>query len=320
MPAFFLLERFMFDYAASTAMVTGASRGIGAELARALASRGIGRLILVARTADDLHSLAERITAHHGTPVEVVVADLAQPGAPESIKIETDRRQLKVDLLINNAGFGSYGAFETLPLGRELAMISVNIAALISLTRLYLPEMVERGRGAVMNVGSTAAFQPTPYMTTYGATKAFVQSFSEGLWAEMQDKGGDVRVICLCPGGTETNFGAVVGADRGRFEDTRMASPVDVAQAGLHALETGQPYIVVGAMNYIGTLMPRIAPRAVVACVAASVLRPIEKAPQNSRAKKRTLSFPVMTTWAVIAAGCIGGAYLLVSQRRERQD
>ena len=306
----------MFDYAGSTALVTGASRGIGLELALELAARGIGRLILVARTADDLNTHAEKITAHHGTPVEVIVADLATEGATEAIKAETDRRGLTVDLLINNAGFGSHGHFETLPLEKERAMIAVNIAAVMALTRYYLPDMIERGRGGIVNVGSTAGFQPTPYMTTYGATKAFVQSFSEGLWAEMKDNGGDVRVVCLCPGGTETNFGAVVGSERGRFENMKMESPVTVAKAGLDALETGQPYVVVGMMNYLSTLTSRFAPRGAVARIAAVLLRPLDES--AARKKEAAITPRTAIIGATIVAGCVGVAYMLTASRRER--
>lgn len=305
----------MFDYADSTALVTGASRGIGLEVAHELAARGVKRLILVARSESDLYKVAEQITAHHGTPVEIIVSDLAAEGATEAIYAETERRNLTVDLLINNAGFGSHGRFEKLPLEKERGMVAVNIAALLALTRLYLPGMVARGRGGIVNVGSTAGFQPVPYMATYGATKAFVQSFSEGLWAEMQDIDADVRVVCLCPGGTQTNFGAVVGGDRGVFERMESLSPMTVAKAGLDALETGQLYVVVGAMNYVGTVMPRLFPRAAVARVAASLFRPSDVRVPSS--KRPRLTSRNAALGAAILAGAAGVAYLFYGRTRE---
>ena len=304
----------MFDYGNSTALVTGASRGIGLELAHELAARGIGRLILVARTADDLYKVNEKIAAHYGTPVEIIVSDLAAEGATEALYAETERRNLTVDLLLNNAGFGSHGHFESLPLEKERAMIAVNIAALMALTRLYLPGMVTRGRGGIVNVGSTAGFQPVPYMATYGATKAFVQSFSEAIWAEMQDNDSDVRVVCLCPGGTETNFGAALGAKRGQFETMKMESPVTVAKAGLDALETGQPYIVVGALNYAATLAPRLFPRAAVARISGSLFRPADA---RAAAKKRSRITPRNAALSVaLLAGAAGVLYMMRGKMR----
>ena len=267
----------MDNYQDITALVTGASSGIGEALARSLARRGVGGLILVARSVDRLERLAGELRARHGTAATVIRADLSRPSAPAELKAETDRQGLRVDLLVNNAGFGSYGPFEALPLERETDMVAVNVAAVVVLTRLYLPGIIAGGRGGVLTVASTAGFQPTPYMTTYGATKAFVLSFTEGLWAEMRDRGhAGVRVSCLCPGGTATEFGANVGAERGRFESLPSASAADVAEAGLDAWERNAPSYIVGRANAAGAFGTRFAPRAVVARMSASFLRPLD--------------------------------------------
>jgi short-subunit dehydrogenase len=272
-----------FDYANSEALVTGASRGIGASLARELAARGIRRLILVARSKDDLEQVAQEIWEAHETPVEVIAADLSDEDAPDAVFAECMRRGVSVDLLVNNAGFGSHGYFDTLSEAKEQDMVAVNVASLVALTRLFLPGMVERGWGGVLNVGSTAGFMPIPFMATYGATKAFVQSFSEALWAENRERGNDVRIVCLCPGGTETNFGD--GMHRGHFEEMINSTPEEVAMVGLDALERGAPYAVVGGINYAASLLPRVLPRGAMARLAALIVRPLPSADAASRTK-----------------------------------
>ncbi len=288
----------MDNYQDITALVTGASSGIGDMLARSLARRGVGGLILVARSVDRLETLAGELREAHGTTVTVIPGDLSRPAAPQELKAETDRRGLHVDLLVNNAGFGSYGPFETLAPEREADMVTVNVAAVVSLTRLYLPGIIAGGRGGVLNVASTAAFQPTPYMTTYGATKAFVLSFTEALWAEMRDRGHTgIRISCLCPGGTATEFGANVGASRGRFESLPAASASDVAEAGLDAWERNAPSFIVGRANAAGAFGTRFAPRAVVARMSASFLRPLD-APKPRRTKA-----PLVITLGLLGLG-----------------
>ena len=275
-----------FDYKSATALVTGASRGIGASLARLLAARKIARLVLVARSFDDLEALGQELAESYGTAVEIIAADLSDPGAPKGIFTETRRRGLQIDLLVNNAGFGSHGFFDSLDLAREQQMIDVNIASLVSLTRLYLPDMLERGWGGVLNVASTASFVPVPFMATYAATKAFVLSFSEALWSETRERGGDVRVVCLCPGGTATNFGSVAG-ERGKFESAKQATPEAVALCGLGALDRNASYAVAGAANYFGALSTRLAPRALIADYAATLFLPAD-APEPSVVKAAT--------------------------------
>ncbi len=296
-----------FAYRNSVALVTGASRGIGAALARELAHRQIATLVLTARTEDDLSALAEDIRRHYpATRVEIITADLADPDAPEKLKAETDRRGLDIDLLVNNAGFGLYGLFDESDLARNTAMIEVNIAALVKLTHLYLPGMRGRGRGGILNVASTAGFQPVPYLAAYSATKAFVLSFSEALWAEAQEWAGpthDVRIVCLCPGGTETNFGD--GMHRGRWENSPQSTPEEVAVSGLDALDRNASYQVVGAANYIGTLGSRLLPRATLVRRTASLFRPVASSTSegdNADAKRRSLTIGGVALAAAAAA------------------
>jgi short-subunit dehydrogenase len=274
----------MYSYHEITALVTGASSGIGDAIAQALAQRRVGGLILVARSVDKMERLAEELRERHGTVVNVIAADLSRPSAPQELKAETDRRGLRVDLLVNNAGFGSYGLFTTRPAEQEVDMVMVNVAAVVGLTRLYLPEIVARGRGGVLTVASTAAFQPVPYMATYGATKAFVLSFTEALWAEMRDGGhNNIHVSCLCPGMTATEFGANVGSDRGRMESLPAATAEEVAEAGLTAWERNAPSFIYGAANAAGAFSVRLAPRPMVARMGALLMRPTGT-PKPSRA------------------------------------
>ena len=302
----------MYDTAGSTALVTGASSGIGAEIARLLAGRGVAALVLVARSEDKLEALARELCAGHGDlRVEIIPADLSQPDAARRIHAETERRGLIVDLLVNNAGFGSHGFFDERDGAREAEMIAVNVHALVALTSEFLPGMVARGRGGILNVASTAAFQPVPYMATYGATKAFVLSFSEALWAENRDRG--VRVVCLCPGKTETNFAAESERSGSRFEEWEDSTAEEVARAGLDALERNASFVVVGRSNYIGTLSARIAPRAVMARSTANIFRP-ESAQKNSAVA------PLRFRKGAAALGLLAGAVLLGYAKRRRKN
>ncbi|MBC8104356.1 MAG: SDR family NAD(P)-dependent oxidoreductase [Cytophagales bacterium] len=303
-----------FPYPQSAALVTGASRGIGAAIARELARRGIAALALTARTAADLDRVADEIrSAFPATRIEVIAADLAEPDAPAFLKAETDRIGLSVDLLINNAGFGSYGLFDESESARNTAMVEVNIAALVKLTHLYLPEMRARGRGGILNVASTAAFQAVPYLAAYSATKAFVLSFSEAVWAETQEwnpPASDVRVVCLCPGGTDTNFGD--GMDRGRFENGPQSTPEEVAVGGLDALDRNASYVVVGLSNYVGTLGSRLLPRARMARMTASMFRPLSSSgPAESEKTRRYLA-----AGGIVAAIGVVGVLLAAAKRR----
>ena len=301
-----------FDYARATALVTGASSGIGEALARQLAERGTRRLILVARSKDKLDALAGELrTRHPGLDALVVAADLSDAHAPEHVNARTDERGWTVDLLVNNAGFGSYGFFDTRPPEREAEMVDLNVRAVVALTRLYLPGLIAQGGGGVLNVSSTAAFQPVPFMATYGATKAFVLSFSEALWAENRDRG--VRVVCLCPGGTRTNFDAGLGV-RGQFESLPMSTPGAVARAGLDALDRNASFVVVGRANYAGVLLTRLAPRSFIARTAGRIFRP--PGAGDGQPSENKSAAPIPGT----ALGLLAGAALLLFVKSRQTD
>ncbi len=267
----------MFQYHGKTALITGASAGIGAEFARALAARGTN-VVLVARSEDRLRALADELARDHGVRAEVVAADLTRAGAAKELRAAVDARGLAVDLLINNAGFGTHGPFETLAPARDHDEVALNVAAVVDLTHLFLPAMLERGDGAVVNVASTAGFQPVPYMAVYGATKAFVLSFSEALWAECRGRG--VRVLALCPGATATEFFDVVGTEDAVLGVKR--TPAQVVETGLRALERGRPSAIDGLANYLLAQTTRVAPRAMVARLTGRMMRPGRSAPRQT--------------------------------------
>lgn len=303
-----------YPYSESTALVTGASRGIGAALARALAERGVRSLILTARAGGELEALAAELFAAHGTRVEVVVADLSDPGAPAAIKSETDRRGLAVDLLINNAGWGTHGTFDATEPAKSRGMIEVNVQALVELSHLYLPAMIARNRGGIVNIASTAAFQPVPFMAVYGATKSFVLSFTEALAVEVTEQGADgVRVVGLCPGGTATNFGD--GMLRGHFEKSRQHTPEQVAAETLAALDRNRPVAVVGTANYWMTFSGRFAPRRTVAEVAGSLFRP-ENLPVKAKINKSSVARDAGLMAAVLGFLFVTVLALFVARRK----
>jgi len=266
----------MFQYQGKTALITGASAGIGAEFARALAARG-ATVVLVARSEDRLRALADEVARDYEVRAEVVVADLTRPGAAADLRAALDACGLTVDLLVNNAGFGTYGPFETIAPERDGAVVALNVAAVVDLTHLFLPAMLAKGDGAVVNVASVAAFMPGPYDAVYGATKAFVLSFSEALWAQCRGRG--VRVLALCPGGTATEFFDVVGTDAGAPGPKR--TPAQVVATGLRALERDRSYAVDGRANYLVAQVPRVLPRVLVARLMARVTRPRQDAPRQ---------------------------------------
>ena len=220
------------------ALVTGASAGIGVALARELAKHG-AKLILTARRKDRLESLAAELTAE-GTEVRIVVADLNDPAAPQQIHDASEGSGLIVDILVNNAGLGQFGAFYESPVEQELSPVRVNCEAMVRLTRLFVPRMVERRRGWVLVLASTASFQPVPYLSTYAATKAFDRFFALGLAAEVARFG--VKVTALCPGPTDSEFFDVAHA--GAFKNRGSQSAPDVARLAVAALARGQRTIV----------------------------------------------------------------------------
>jgi uncharacterized protein len=256
-------------YDGKTALITGASSGIGAAFARALAGQGT-HLILVARSEANLHDLARALAAQHSIRAEVLPFDLSRPAAGEELFAATQHLGLAVDLLINNAGFGTYGAFDRLDPEREQQEVRLNVATVVDLTHRFLPAMLARGSGSIINVASTAAFQPVPYMAVYSASKAFVLSFSEALWAEYRRQG--IRVLALCPGRTSTDFFKVVGSEEagmGAFE-----TPEQVVRVALRALERSRPSVISGRQNWLMANAVRFAPRAIVAGMGERMIRP----------------------------------------------
>ena len=263
----------MFNYVGKTALITGASSGIGEAFAHILAARHMN-LVLVARSADKLHVLAQALSEQHGIRADVVPADLCGEGAAQEVYQRTQALGVPVDLLVNNAGFGTSGCFDTLTLEREHEENMLNVTALVDLTHAFLPAMVERKAGGVINVASIAAFQAVPYQAIYGASKAFVLSFSLALWAEYRKVG--VRVLALCPGPTATNFFTILGAGELPMMGS-MHTPEAVVMTGLRALEQGRPYAVEGRRNAFGAQITHMSPLALTMRVFARVMRPHKK-------------------------------------------
>lgn len=252
-----------------TTLITGASSGIGEVFARKLAARG-ENLLLVARSEAKLASLCDELGKAHGIGAQYVSMDLSERGAGARLFAETGQRGLEVWTLVNNAGFGSMGDFLDQDIERELNMVDLNVKALVDLTYRFLAGMRERKGGAIINVASTAGFQPVPYMATYAATKAFVLSFTEALWEENRAHG--VRVLALCPGVTETNFFEAAQIERppGRVVQTAE----EVVETALAALSRGKSHVISGWSNYLMIESERLVPRSVVARAAGAALRP----------------------------------------------
>lgn len=245
-----------------TALITGASSGIGLDLARVFAREGWD-VVLVARSEDKLRALADSLAKEHGIAAHVIAADLARPDAAIGVLQALTERNLTVDALVNNAGFGVAGPFVETDGRAELEMIQVNCAAVTQLTKLLLPGMVARKRGRILNVASTAAFQPGPLMAIYYATKAYVLSFSEAIADELRDTG--VTVTALCPGPTLTGFAEAAQMTSTRlFNLTRPASSADVARIGYKAMMGGQRVVVPGLKNKLLVQSVRISPRRMV--------------------------------------------------------
>lgn len=251
-----------FDFAGKTVLVTGGSMGIGEVFARELHRRG-SKLVLVARSADRLAALARELS---GT--EVVVEDLGQPGAAQRVFEAVTAKKLEVDVLINNAGFGVFGPFAEVPAATGRQQVDLNCGALVELTHWFLP-MLERRQGGVIQVASTAAFQPVPYMAVYAATKAFVLSFSEALWGEYRSRG--VRVLALCPGATESNFFQRSGEAAALG---KKASPEAVVNVGLEAFRANRSYVVQGGANWLTSVISRFTTREFTAKLSGRLMQP----------------------------------------------
>lgn len=250
----------------STTLITGASSGIGRAFAHRIASAD-GHLVLVARRAEVLERVAEDLRARHNVRVTVIARDLDAPDAAGSVVARLDDEQLTIDVLINNAGLGVHGDLATAPLGSATTQIDVNVRSLTVLTALLLPRMIERGRGAVINVASTAAFQPVPHMAVYSASKSYVLTLTRALWREVRGTGVDV--LALCPGATDTAFFDTAGdaASVGR-----RRSPDQVVDTALRALRRGKPSVVDGGGNaFASWLAPRLPERLAIAIAERSV-------------------------------------------------
>jgi short-subunit dehydrogenase len=242
-----------------TVLITGASSGIGLELAKCFAADK-SNLILVARNTAALEALAEELRRTHTIEVHVITADLAQTTAGLKIFEQTGRAGLTVDVLVNNAGFGLHGSFVELPLARQLEIIQVNIAALVELTGLFLPGMIQRQHGGILNVGSVAGFLPGPNMAVYYASKAFVLSYSEALYEEL--RGTNISVTNLCPGPTESNFSQVARSHRVRETRTRKMSASLVAGIGHNDFRNDQCLSVPGLKNkFLTAVAAKLLPR-----------------------------------------------------------
>jgi uncharacterized protein len=251
------------------ALVTGASAGIGVALAEELAAGGT-HLVLTARRLDRLQEVATRLVHQHGVQTHVFAADLAKRGAPQEIYDFTREKGLRIDLLINNAGFGQYGELPEVAPERLIDMVEVNCTAVVHLTRMFLPDMVARRSGDILILASTASFQAVPYISVYAATKAFDLFFAEGLAEEMKPHG--IRVCALCPGSTESEFHAVAGQEK--FTSNGQEPADKVARVGLSALAEGKSYVISGLGNYLGAHSQRLVPRRVVTSIAAKMFRP----------------------------------------------
>ncbi len=256
-------------WAGKWALVTGASAGIGWSLAEQLAAAR-ANLVLTARRTDRLAKLAADLSAKHGVRAEIFATDLTHPGAARQIHEFTTGKGIDVELLINNAGFGAFGYTQEIEESRLLDMIQVNCSAVVQLTRLYLPAMVERGHGDILIVASTAAFQAVPFIAAYAATKAFDLIFAEGIAEEVRRFG--VRVCALCPGSTNTEFQQVAQQPDRMFRVAETAEKV--ARVGLEGLLEGKSCVISGARNRLMVEGERLAPRRFIAKMAAKMMRP----------------------------------------------
>jgi hypothetical protein len=248
-----------------TALITGASFGIGLELARIFAREGYN-LVLVARSADKLRLLASELEKAQGTRSLILATDLTEPGAPAYVMDQTTRADIRVDALVNNAGFGQYGLFVENDLEECVRQIQLNVTTLTHLTRLYLPAMITRKHGGVLNVASTAAFQPGPLMAVYFATKAYVLHFSEAVGNEL--KGTGVTVTCLCPGPTATEFHKRAKATGMRLLRFGSMDAHAVAEDGYRGFVAGRPVVISGFKNWLLAQSVRFSPRRLVTAIA----------------------------------------------------
>lgn len=253
----------------ATALITGASNGIGLELAKVHASKG-GDLVLVARNKSKLDELKKELESEYKVSVYTIGKDLSAINSAQEVYDETNKQNIQIDYLINNAGFGDFGMFVETEWNKELQMINLNITTLTQFTKLYLQDMVKRRSGKIMNVASTAAFQPGPTMAVYFATKAYVLSFSEAVNNEVSDKG--VTVTTLCPGATESGFQAAAAMEESNLvKGKKLPTSKEVAEYGYAAMMKGKTVAIHGLMNWIMANSVRFIPRAIVVKVTRKI-------------------------------------------------
>ncbi|MBD2356474.1 SDR family oxidoreductase [Tolypothrix sp. FACHB-123] len=247
----------------STALITGASSGIGKAFAQQLAAQNTN-LVLVARSQEKLYQITKELQENYQIHIEVIVKDLTEPHAAQAVFDIIQAKELTIDLLINNAGFGDYGDFASSDGEKQVKIVQLNILALVDLTHKFLPLMRQRQSGSIINVSSITAFQPMPYLSVYAASKAFIVSFSQALWAENRPYG--IRVIVTCPGPIETNFFAQANfPPRLAGSSEQMFTSEEVVQQTLKALGNSQPAVVIGDVKtQIRTLLARIVPRKIL--------------------------------------------------------
>lgn len=261
---------------ASTALITGASGGIGYELAK-LFARDHHNLILVARNGEKLAQVAAELQPS-GIYVKTIALDLAEAGAPRALFDQVQQEGIRIEMLVNNAGFGAFGNFADMPEEEILGQIDLNITALTQLTKLFLPSMISRRSGRVMNVASTAGFQPGPLMAVYYATKAYVISFSEAIANEL--RGSGVTVTCFCPGATHTGFAQRAGTEGSRlFKRFGAMTAEAVARDGYRALMKGRTLAISGRQNWLVAESIRFAPRRLVTALSRWVAEKVEAQP-----------------------------------------
>ena len=289
-----------------TALITGASSGIGRELTRLFAKDGYN-LILVGRDEEGLNQLAGGFHNQYGTETTILSKDLSDPKAPDEIYAETAGKQ--IDVLVNDAGFGKYGMFATeTDLQRELDLVQVNAVALMHLTKLFLKDMVARNEGKILMLGSEVSVFPNPLMAVYGATKAFIKSFSEAIRNELKDT--NVTVTVLMPGATNTNFFKTAGAENVKGADpNKTADPAAVAKEGYEALMSGKDHVVAGWMNKARVAMAHILPDPLLASGVRSDMTPKDEAEES---QNQTIAVAL-----AVGIGIIGGLWLLSRQRHD---
>ncbi|WP_040005879.1 SDR family NAD(P)-dependent oxidoreductase [Fibrisoma limi] len=289
-----------------TALITGASSGIGRELTRLFARDGY-KLVVIGRDEEALRQQVYNLQNQYGTQATIINKDLADPNAPEEIYAETSGQGIQIDVLVNDAGFGEYGMFATeTDFQKERDIIQVNAVALMHLTKLYLKDMVARNEGKILMLGSEVSVAPNPLMAVYGATKAFVKSFSEAIRNELKDT--NVTVTVLMPGATNTNFFKAAGATEAKGADpNKTADPAAVAKAGYEALMSGKDHVVAGWMNKLTVALAHILPDPLVAANVRKDMTPKEEA---DRQQQQTLALAIGA-----AAVLIGGIWLLSRNR-----